>query len=173
MYTQPHTYSASYRIEQLSLARHPEGGWFRETYRSTEFIPRGALPDRFDEQRSISTAIYFLLEEGEISALHRLKSDEIWHFYEGAPLAVQVIEPDGRHYTLLLGSDPDRGEQFQAVVPAGCWFGAELSGCGEYALVGCSVAPGFDYNDFEMACCEELTALFPQHEALIRRLTRG
>ena len=168
-----HTQSASYWVEQLGLARHPEGGWFRESYRSSELIPCNALPDRFDEQRCFSTTIYFLLEGSDISALHRLKSDEIWHFYEGASLAVQVIEPEGRHYTLQLGRDLEGGEQLQAVVPAGCWFGAELSGSGEYALVGCSVAPGFDFNDFEMASGEELLLLFPQHETLIKRMTRG
>ena len=169
----PHTHSASYWVEQLALTRHPEGGWFRESYRSAELIPCSALPERFDEERSFSTAIYFLLEGGEISALHRLKSDEIWHFYEGASLVVQIIEPEGNHYTLQLGRDLDRGEQLQAVVPAGCWFGAELIGFGMYTLVGCCVAPGFDFNDFEMASGEELIALFPQHEALIRRMTRG
>ncbi|MFH1027655.1 MAG: cupin domain-containing protein [Pseudomonadota bacterium] len=173
MSRQPNPHSTSYWIEQLGLARHPEGGWFRESYRSAELIPASALPDRFDEQRCFSTAIYFLLEEGDISALHRLKSDEIWHFYDGASLAVHVIEPDGKHYTLLLGHDLDGGEQLQAIVPAGCWFGAELAGSGEHALVGCSVAPGFDFNDFEMASGEELIALFPQHEGLISRMTRG
>lgn len=165
--------SASSLIEQLHLTRHPEGGWFRESYRSAGSFPASALPDRFGGQRTFSTAIYFLLEKGDFSALHRLKSDEIWHFYDGAPLAVQVIAPDGAHYTLLLGRNLEAGEQLQAVVPAGCWFGAELTGSGGYVLAGCTVAPGFDFNDFEMAGRSELTTLFPQHEALIRRMTRG
>jgi hypothetical protein len=169
----PHHHSAAYWIEHLQLTRHPEGGWFRETYRAAEFIPEPGLPTRFQGSRPFSTAILFLLERGDVSALHRLKSDEVWHFHEGVPLAVQVLDPDGRHYTLLLGRNPEMGEQLQAVVPAGCWFGAEPAGSGAFSLVGCTVAPGFDFADFEMARRNELAALFPGHWGLIERLTRG
>lgn len=158
-------------IEALGLQRHPEGGWFAETYRSKESIAAEALPSRFGGSRSCCTAIHFLLEEGDFSALHRIKSDEIWHFYVGAPLVVQVITPGGEHRQILLGSDPTGGEHFQAVVPAGCWFGAETRG--RFSLVGCTVAPGFDFADFEMASRHGLTGQFPLHEALIARLTRG
>jgi predicted cupin superfamily sugar epimerase len=164
-------HSAYFWIETLGLTRHPEGGWFGETYRSAETISADALPERFRGARSLCTAIYFLLEQGEFSALHRINSDEIWHFYAGAPLMVQVITPDGDHQQILLGSTPDRGERLQAVVPAGCWFGAES--CGGFSLVGCTVAPGFDFEDFEMARCAELSKEFPQYGALITRLTRG
>jgi predicted cupin superfamily sugar epimerase len=164
----PH--DATFWIETLGLVRHPEGGWFRETYRSTETIAASALPERFRGERCFSTAIYFLLQRGDISALHRIHSDEIWHFHEGAALTVQLITPQGEWREILLGRNPSRGERFQGVVPAGCWFGAET--LGDFSLVGCSVAPGFDFADFQMADRMELTGRYPQHAALIRRLTR-
>jgi len=163
-------HSADYWIETLALAHHPEGGWFRESYRSSEQIPADALPERFHGPRSFCTAIYFLLERGDFSALHRIKSDEIWHFYEGAPLTVHVITPGGERYDILLGRDAACGHNLQAVVPAGCWFGAETRGA--FSLVGCTVAPGFDFSDFEMGERARLTELFPQHRLLIDHLTR-
>jgi len=163
--------TAAYWINHLRLNRHPEGGWFAETYRATETIPADALPARFDGARSFCTAIHFLLEQGDFSALHRLKSDEMWHFYAGSPLTVHIITPTGEFREIRLGGTPEQGECFQAVVPAGCWFGAVTSG--EYSLVGCTVAPGFDFSDFEMAEQTTLTALFPQHAALIKRMTRS
>jgi predicted cupin superfamily sugar epimerase len=164
------TTSPDYWIKVLHLVPHPEGGWFAESYRAMESIPAAALPERFTGSRSLCTAIHFMLEEGQVSALHRLKSDEIWHFYAGDPLAVHVITSEGSYQTILLGSNPERGERFQIVVPAGCWFGSECSG--RFALVGCTVAPGFDFADFEMARQSELTDRFPQHAALIARMTR-
>ena len=165
------TQIAAYWINHLNLIKHPEGGWFSETYRATETIPVAALPERFDGPRSFCTAIHFLLEQGDLSALHRIKSDEIWHFYAGAPLTVRVITPAGELSEILLGGNPEMGERLQAVVSAGCWFGAESGG--EFSLVGCTVAPGFDFSDFQMAERGGLTVLFPQHAALIRRMTRG
>jgi len=163
--------AATYWIDHLRLNRHPEGGWFRETYRAAETLPADALPARFVGPRSFSTAIHFLLEQGDFSALHRLRSDEIWHFYDGDPLTVHVITPEGERYEILLGPDAEQGERFQAVVPAGCWFGAEPSG--GYSLVGCTLAPGFEFSDFEMGDREGLTILFPEHSSLVARLTRG
>ena len=159
-------------IERLGLLRHPEGGWFRETYRSAEETPGAALPERFGGSRSFSTAIYFLLERGDISALHRIKSDEIWHFYAGSAVLVHVISPDGGYTARRLGPDPESGDSFQLVVPAGSWFGAEVIE-GAFTLVGCTVAPGFDFADFEMADRRALTELYPGHSEIIRRLTRG
>ncbi|MCM0082405.1 cupin domain-containing protein [Geomonas sp. Red32] len=159
-------------VARLGLTRHPEGGWFRETYRSPEIVGTGALPERFGGSRSFCTSIYFLLEAGDISALHRIKSDELWHFHLGSPLTVQVITPEGERRELRLGSDLAAGESLQAVVPAGCWFGAELSGGEGFALVGCTVSPGFDFADFEMGERGSLLALFPAHRELITRLTR-
>jgi predicted cupin superfamily sugar epimerase len=163
--------AATYWIDHLHLNRHPEGGWFSETYRAAETIPSDALPARFESPRSLSTAIHFLLEQGDFSALHRLKSDEIWHFYEGAPLTLHLITPEGGRCEILLGRDAEQGERFQAVVPAGCWFGAETSA--EFSLVGCTVAPGFHFSDFELGDRAGLTILFPQQSALIVRMTRG
>jgi len=159
-------------IDCLALARHPEGGWYRETYRAPELIPAAALPARFGGARAFTTAIYFLLTPSEFSALHRIKSDELWHFYSGTALSVHVITPAGEHRTIRLGSDLAGGETFQASVPADSWFGAEVSGPGDYALVGCTVAPGFDFADFEMAGRAALLAAYPVHEKIIRRLTR-
>ncbi len=156
----------------LNLARHPEGGWYRETYRSAEVLPANQFPERFGGERCLGTAIYFLLEQGDFSTLHRIKSDEIWHFYAGASLTVHVITGNGEHSTLKLGRDMAAGETFQAVVPAGCWFGAEVSGPGPYSLVGCTVAPGFDFADFELGERDELLRSYPAHEEVIRRLTR-
>lgn len=163
-------HSAAYWIKQLRLDRHPEGGWFAETYRASESIPAEALPARFNGARSFSTAIHFLLEQGDFSSLHRLKSDELWHFYAGAPLTVHIISAAGEYREIRLGGPPELGECFQAAVPAGCWFGAETSGA--FSLVGCTVAPGFDFSDFEMAGQTSLAAIFPQHTALIARMTR-
>lgn len=157
-------------IRHLQLLRHPEGGWFRESYRSGESVPGSALPVRFGGSRAFSTAIYFLLEAGDISALHRIKSDEIWHFYAGSPLLIHAIHPDGRYQLQRLGGDTAAGELYQAVAPAGCWFGAEPAGA--FTLVGCTVSPGFDFADFEMADRLELSACYPRHAELVARLTR-
>ena len=159
-------------IDQLKLVKHPEGGWYCETYRSEDFIQAAALPDRFLGDRPVCTAIYFLLQSGDISALHRIKSDEIWHFYAGDSLTVHVITPQGEHYPLHLGSNHSGGETFQCIVPAGCWFGAELPGEG-YSLVGCTVAPGFDFADFEMGDRDDLLKEFPNHREIIQRFTKN
>ncbi|MBF5005105.1 cupin domain-containing protein [Diaphorobacter caeni] len=159
-------------IEQLGLVRHPEGGWYRETYRASEMLASPALPARFSGDRSLSTAIYFLLSDSDISSLHRIKADEVWHFYAGSALNVHCIFPDGVHRVFKLGPNIAAGEQFQAVVPAGCWFGAELAESG-FALVGCTVAPGFDFADFELGQAKQLCNRYPQHKAMISRLTRA
>lgn len=159
-------------IDGLGLERHPEGGWYRETYRAAETISATALPARFSGARSFATAIYFLLAKGEISALHRIKSDELWHFYSGATLTVHLLFPAGEYRQIRLGADLAGGETFQATVPAGCWFGAEVTGDGAGSLVGCTVAPGFDFADFMMGNRLELVTAFPTHQELIRRLTR-
>jgi hypothetical protein len=160
-------------IKQLNLARHPEGGWFRETYRSAGKLPANTLPELFDGERSFCTAIYFLLERGDFSVLHRIKSDEIWHFYAGASLIIHVICRQGTHQTFKLGNDIAAGEAFQIVVPMGSWFGAEISGPGSYSLVGCTVAPGFDFADFEMGGRTELLLTYPSLAEIIQRLTKS
>jgi hypothetical protein len=162
---------AQHWIDRLNLEPHPEGGYFHETYRAALTLPRSAIPGHGGD-RAASTAIYFLLAGDQFSAFHRIRSDELWHFYAGSGLIVHVIEPGGSYQQLLLGSSADQGEQFQAVVPAGCWFGSSLRQPETYALVGCTVAPGFDFADFEMARREELAAQFPQHRTIVERLTR-
>ena len=158
-------------IDRLNLQPHPEGGWYRQTYRAPLMLTHSALPGHGGD-RAASTAIYFLLAGDQFSAFHRLRSDEVWHFYAGSGLVVHVIEPGGRYSELLLGSDAASGEEFQAVVPAGCWFGSSLRHPDTYALVGCTVAPGFDFADFEMAKRDMLAAQYPQHRKIIKRLTR-
>ena len=166
------TFPAQYWIEQYQLQPHPEGGWFVETYRSAERIPASALPDRFVGTRVFGTAIYFLLEGHHFSALHRIQSDEIWHFYAGNPLNIIVLDETGTLQTIRLGPNAAAGEVFQAVVPAGRWFGAKPAMSEGYALVGCTVAPGFEFADFELADRAVLLAQFPQHQTAIERLTR-
>ena len=163
---------AKYWIEKLGLQAHPEGGYFRQTYRSDVVIARDALPEGFGGARAASTAIYFLLEGKNFSAFHRLRSDEVWHFYMGSPLVVEVIDPAGTRSSILLGGDQDAGQVFQAVVRAGCWFASHVADWKSWALVGCTVVPGFDFEDFEMGKRAELLARFPQHRKLIEQLTR-
>jgi predicted cupin superfamily sugar epimerase len=167
---QPAEREAGYWIAKLGLIEHPEGGYYRETYRSPLLLD--TLPADFSGPRSASTAIYFLLCGDEFSALHRIRSDELWHFYVGGSLTIHCIYPEGLYSEMRLGPDSERGEVFQAVVRAGCWFGATLRAAGTWALVGCTVAPGFDFRDFELAVREELIRRYPQHRVIIQRLTR-
>lgn len=164
---------AAYWIGRLQLKRHPEGGHFRETYRSSLSIEQRALPASFNGNRSVSTAIYFLLEKDEFSAMHRIASDELWHFYAGDGLVIYELMTDGSLKSHRLGNDAEKGEAFQVVVRAGSWFGARLDNGGEYALVGCTVAPGFDFEDFELAERLQLIELYPQHREIIKSLTNG
>ena len=155
--------------EALGLLPHPEGGFYRETWRASETIPHGALPSRFGGNRSAGTCIYFLLVQDFPSRLHRIASDEIWHWYQGSPLCVHVLHPDGSRQELLLGPDPSRGQSFQAMVPSGAWFGAET--LGEWTLCGCTVAPGFDFADFELAARDSMLETFGPHREVVERLT--
>jgi predicted cupin superfamily sugar epimerase len=159
-------------IDGLALQRHPEGGWFRETYRSAERLPQAALPERFDGGRAFSTAIYFLLEGEDFAALHRIKQDEVWHFYDGSSLTIHIFDADGDYSVIKLGRNADAGEAPQAVVHAGCLFGATVDDRASYALVGCTVAPGFDFADFEIPGRDVLLGRYPQHRVIIEGLTR-
>lgn len=159
-------------IQQYNLLPHPEGGWYKQTYKSAEYISAAALPERFGGDRPFSTAIYFLLEKGNYSAFHRIKSDECWHFYRGDPLEIIVLQPNGELTVTTLGNDITKGHLFQYVVPAGCWFASRPAPGSQYCFVGCTVAPGFDFADFEMANGEQLASEFPQHNKLIRELCR-
>ena len=164
-------FPAQYWIDAYRMQAHPEGGYFAETYRSAEKIPHEALPARFSGERSFSTGIFFLLENHNLSALHRIQADEMWHFYAGGPLQVYVIHPSGELEMIRLGNNPERGEVFQAVVPAGCWFGSKPAPETAYSLVGCTVAPGFDFADFELANRTELLNDYPQCREVIELLT--
>ena len=157
-------------IRALNLQPHPEGGWYRETYRAAETIDAAHLPARFNGPRAFSTAIYFLLESGQVSALHRIRQDEIWHFHAGDVLLIHRISESGTHTVSRLGCDPARAAWPQLVVTANTFFGAELEPAGRFALVSCTVAPGFDFADFEMPARPALLARFPQHRELIERL---
>jgi len=163
--------SAEYWIEELQLQPHVEGGYFRETYRAEEGIRKEHLPPRYGSNRPFSTAIYFLLKSGEVSKFHRLRSDEIWHHYYGSPLILHVIDLEGLLQRLSLGPSADRGERFQAVVRAGWWLGAEVADPDSYCLAGCTVAPGFDFKDFELGRREELLTAYPAYREIILKLT--
>ncbi|GAB3897549.1 cupin domain-containing protein [Spirosoma agri] len=163
--------TAAYYVRAFNMQPHPEGGYFAETYRSAETIPQSALPSRFTGARAFGTAIYFLLESHHTSALHRIQADEVWHFYAGGPLEVFVIDPAGELTIIRLGTNVEQGEVFQAVVPAGCWFGSKPAAGTDFSLVGCTVAPGFDFADFEMADRASLLQQYPQHRAVIEKLS--
>ena len=162
---------AQYWVEKLNLQVYPNGGYFRESYRAAECIPAEALPGSFAGPHAFSTAIYFLLEGEQFSPLHRLKADEVWHFYAGNGLTIHMFHPDGGYTSAALGPDPDQGQAFQVVVPAGCWFGATLDHPGSYCLAGCTVAPGFEVSDFEPADGAMLVIQYPAQKALIEHLT--
>ncbi|KQS32662.1 cupin domain-containing protein [Dyadobacter sp. Leaf189] len=165
--------SLEYWVEKYQLQPHPEGGFYAETYRAKDVISSEALPPRFGGERAASTGIYFLLDAHHFSAFHRIKSDEMWHFYAGDALEIFVIDPiTGKLQIIRLGSDPENGETFQAVVPAGAWFGSRPAAGSSYSLVGCTVAPGFDFRDFEMADRAALQAEYPEFQTIIAELTR-
>ncbi len=158
-------------IDRLHLQPHPEGGYFRETYKSAVTIPESALPPECAGARAAGTAIYFLLRQGDKSHLHRLRFDEVWHFYLGGPLCLVVITAEGDAERFTLGQDLKSGQELQRAVPAGCWFGAYPLPGSAYSLVGCTVAPGFAYEDFRLGNREELVGCFPHLRELIMELT--
>ena len=157
-------------IDQFGLQPHPEGGWYAESYKSKETIPNYGLPKRYKGDRAFSTCIYFLLEKGNFSAFHKIQSDECWHFYSGDPMNVFVIRENGEIDVILVGNDITKGHVFQYVVPANCWFASRPAEGSEYCFVGCTVAPGFEFTDFELADAEQLSSQYPQHKELINSL---
>lgn len=164
--------SISHIIESLGLLAHPEGGFYKETYRSKGYIHKSALPKSFGGNRSYATGIYFLLSSDNFSAFHRIKQDEMWHFYQGSPLIVHVIYPDGNYVAHEVGMDIEQNQFPQLVVPAGCWFASSVKNPNSYSLVGCTVSPGFDFKDFELADKAQLITSFPEHSAVIEKYTR-
>ena len=160
-------------IARLGLRPHPEeGGFFAETYRAEERLDGSALPSRYAGHRAVSTAIYYLLTPGTVSALHRLASDEVFHFYMGDPVEMLHLRPNGSHRLLILGQDLTANMAPQVVVPAGVWQGARLAAGGRWALLGCTVAPGFEFADYEHGRREPLARAYPAARDLIVALTR-
>lgn len=150
-----------YWVEKLQLTRHPEGGYYRETYRSNlEY-----------EGRNLSTSIYYLLPGDKKSRFHRLRYDEIWYFHGGDPLKLYFLHADGRLDEHLLGNNPEKNHHLSLRVPAGTIFGGEVSGSGSFTLVSCHMSPGFHFEDFEMFSGEELTGMFPEHQSIIQKLS--
>lgn len=157
-------------IKLYSLKPHPEGGYYKETYRATGVIPKRVLPDGFHGDRNYSTAIYYLLPEGTKSKLHRLATDEILHFYLGDPMTYVAIGPDGKVEKTILGTDVKAGQKLQHVVPAGCWFGGYPNPGSRFSFIGATVAPGFDFQDFELGSRSELLKQFPNAKEIIELL---
>jgi predicted cupin superfamily sugar epimerase len=166
--------SAEEIMERLAMQPHlEEGGYFAETYRCAEMIPRAGLPERYPAERSFGTAIFYLLTPDTCSALHRLASDEIFHFYLGDPVSMLQLHSDGSSEVVTLGHDILGGQELQVVVPKGTWQGSFLNEGGQFALLGCTMAPGFDWADFERASREALLQQHPDKRELIVRLTPG
>lgn len=162
------TKNAKYYIEKLNMLAHPEGGFFAETYRSDEIISKDHLPDKYSSDRCASTAIYFLIESGNPSKFHRLTQDEIWHFHDGDDLEMIFLK-DGKMSSIMLGRGDDAS--FHVVIPAGTWMGARINKPNSFGLVGCTVAPGFEFEDFELANREILLKEYPNLENTINELT--
>jgi hypothetical protein len=162
---------ADYYINKLDLHGHIEGGFFSEIYRSDEKIPSDSLPDRFENSRCFSTSIYFLLKKGYPSRFHILKSDELWHFYDGASITIFLISPEGLLSEQKLGRDLEAGEKFQIVIPHGHWIGAKVTGNDDFGLIGCTVSPGFEFQDFILGTRDELIKQFPELKNIICELT--
>ena len=142
--------NSEYVIKKLGLKPHPEGGYYREVYRAKEKINSQALPKRYGGDRNFSTSIYYLLKKGEYSKLHRLKSDEIYHFYLGSSIEIILIYPNGKIETKILGNNFEEGEYPQIIVPKNVWQGLRLVGNDQFSLMGTTVSPAFDFNDFEL-----------------------
>ena len=158
-------------VKKLGLTPHPEGGFFKETYRSKGEINTDSLPSDYDGKRNYATSIYFLLTSDTFSAFHRIRQDEIWHFYDGSPIRLHTISETGEHKEHLIGLDFSKGQVPQLVVPGGQWFAATVVRENDYALVGCTVSPGFSFQDFELPSKKELIAKFPMHAQLIDAFT--
>lgn len=163
--------SAKYWVEKLGLQKHPEGGWFKEVYRSEEVAGSNALPNNFNGERNFSTSIYYLLEGEDFSAFHRIKSDELWHFYTGSSGIEILWIKDGIVRQDKVGSNIENNEYFQIVIPKNHWFAARLTDKTGYALVGCTVSPGFHFSDFEMAD-KSLLEEFPELKKDIEKMIR-
>ena len=158
-------------IEKLELIEHPEGGYYKENYRSLGEINVDSLWTEANEPRNYSTGIYFLLKEHQFSAFHKIKQDEMWHHYLGSTLLLHIIDPKGNYKSIKIGKRLSEGEQLQYVVPANYWFASEVLKKDSFVLCGCTVSPGFDFKDFEMPARDILIKMFPKHRTIITNLT--
>ncbi len=161
-----------YLIKKLNLKQHSEGGYFAEIFRSEEVLKSSILQKRYSGKRSIYTSIYYLLFGNQFSAFHRLRSDEIWHFYEGTRLLIHIIENKQKLVTIKLGRDVRKGDTFTAKIKSGYWFAAEVEDKKSFSLVGCTVSPGFEFEDFELGDRIKLIRNFPNHKEIIERLAK-
>lgn len=158
-------------INHFQLTPHPEGGYFKETYRSKGEILAKNLGEPFKGNRNYCTSIYFLLTSDTFSAFHKINQDEIWHFYTGTTLKLHMISPDGVYSTILIGGNFKNNEVPQFTVPAKYYFAAEIIAKNSFAFVGCTVSPGFDFLDFVLPSCKDLSTEFPKHKEIIQQLT--
>ncbi len=159
-------------VKHYEMLPHPEGGYYKEIYRSTETINSIGLPSQYCGDRCFATSIYFLLEKNDYSSFHKVLSDEIWNYHDGGTLILKYIDSEGEIITQKLGNNPDNDEKFQVIIPANHWFCAYPENHEIYTLSGCYVAPGFDFADFELAKKLDLLINYPQHAELIQKYTR-
>jgi uncharacterized protein len=159
-------------IKLLELKPHPEGGFYKETYRSDEDLSKEILPTRYYGPRCFGTCIYYLLTKETFSMIHRIKSDEIFHFYLGDPVEMLNLFPDGKGKVITIGSDLINGMIPQVIVEKGVWQGACLKEGGKFALLGTTVAPGFDFNDFEVGKQKNILSEYPEFKEIIKKLTK-
>lgn len=162
--------TAEYYIEKLEMTKHPEGGWYKETYRSVGEIDQGNLGQEFLGSRNYSTSIYLLLQADETSAFHRIKSDELWHYHDGNGLTIHELTSEGEYIKHHLGLNLDLKETPQLIIPAGSWFASEVLANGDFCLVGCTVSPGFDFEDLELAKANDLLLKYPDQKNLVNRM---
>lgn len=172
-------FSSDYFIKNLQMQAHPEGGFYKRTFASDQIVERSSLKlnskskvtSNTADTRNLWTSIYFLLETGEVSNFHRLKSDEMWYYHSGSSLTIYMISPEGELTTKQLGLNIENGECPQVLVPKGYIFGSAMNNDG-YALVGCMVSPGFEFADFELFKRDFLLKKYPDHKETIIKLTR-
>lgn len=163
--------SYQFWIKHLHLQPHPEGGFFREVYRSNLEVDKNSLPIGYSGNRRLSTSIYYLLRSGDISKLHRLKSDELWYYHFGSSLRIVMIDQEGKRHNSVLGTKLEKAENPQLIIPAGTIFGAEVVEADSFCLMACMVSPGFEFDDFEIFDTEELLQIYPKHTELIKKFS--
>ena len=161
---------SQYFVSKLGLEPHPEGGYYKETFKSTEMITDQELTVHFEGKRKLYTSIYFLLTSNNVSHFHRIKSDEVWYYHAGSPLTIHIIDEKGEYSELKLGLNIDKGEVPQALVPKHSIFASSVMGEDTFSLVGCMVSPGFDFKDFELFTQEDLLSKYPSCKDVIMKL---